>query len=704
MSKILGKYISEFEDLFYFEKNNKFDIYSAYNCKDKRLVSLKVINKQQYKDYNLKREETILKQCKSENILNYFRFLETESNIILEQESYETNLHEYITNNGPSNYNIDFFKNIAIELAKALKLLYKKEIIHRNIKSSTTFLREKNGKYEVKLGEFSKAIFKKDNTSEYLNSFYYAAPEIINGDKYDEKCDIWSYGIVLYDLYFGELPYGFKPSKIKVIKAVNNKENFQYKKTNIKILDDLFDGIFKINPKERINHKDLFNIIFDPNFMNENLNIKKNNLSNSSINLMDEITEIKKKYSNKIQKHDSSKSIEYKKSISNSSINNEKYNNILYYDENKKFFKGLLNDCDLFEEKTMGGFILCRNMDSLSIVIREILNEKKKDNKIVFTLITSGSCFKKVIDYIKQNKEIDKCFVNLCIYCMDIKKYEYFKQEYPNHLTILSHKDDVIKFIKDTTSSKIRPFEINRLITFKTYNSKYKTNYIKIMKYFDDSDLEINNTFLTEIENFIINKDNENELIMKKDRLIDGFKFLDFKNKIDQSLKIFVDVIYKDLNNFLIEDFMNCQECVSYFTGKIISAFISYLSKNYNYYKWKNEAIYMGTNLYLSELLQYRRPKEKITFPTFIAFTEDKKSAIKYSNRENSIDNFKRNLKYSVIFILISRYKNNLSGINIEKFYKNNKMILFLPFTFFVMKEAKFNHLEYTADIYLEIY
>ena len=294
MSKILGKYISEFEDLFYFEKNNKFDIYSAYNCKDHREVSLKVINKQQYKDYNLKREETILKQCKSENILNYFRFLETESNIILEQESYETNLHEYITNNGPSNYNIDFFKNIAIELAKALKLLYKKEIIHRNIKSSTTFLREKNGKYEVKLGEFSKAIFKKDNTSEYLNSFYYAAPEIINGDKYDEKCDIWSYGIVLYDLYFGELPYGFKPSKIKVIKAVNNKENFQYKKTNIKILDDLFDGIFKINPKERIDHKDLFKIIFDPNFMNGNLNIKKNNLFNNSINLMDEITEIKK--------------------------------------------------------------------------------------------------------------------------------------------------------------------------------------------------------------------------------------------------------------------------------------------------------------------------------------------------------------------------------------------------------------------------
>ena len=288
MSKILGQYIDDFTDIFFLEINNKNDIYLGYNNKEKREVSLKIINKEKYKNYNLLKEAlikeiNIVNVCKSENILNIFRLLETDKNFILEQEGYDINLHEYIMNNGPSYYNKEFFKKIAIELAKVLKIFNDKniKIMHRKIKSSTVFLKEKNGKYSVKLGDFSQAIFIKDNISEPLDSFYYTAPEIINGEKYNEKCDLWSFGITLYDLYFGELPYGYKPSKNKIIKAISSQENFIYKRANIPSLDYLFEGLFKINPEKRLNHEQLFQIIFNINFMNKNEKIVLQNEINT---------------------------------------------------------------------------------------------------------------------------------------------------------------------------------------------------------------------------------------------------------------------------------------------------------------------------------------------------------------------------------------------------------------------------------------
>ena len=284
MSKVFGEYKNEYQDIIFLETNNKNDIYTGYNKQDRRDVSLKIIDKEKSKDNNLLRDELnkqkeIINAYKSDNILDIYRLLETESTFILEQEFYETNMHEYILENGPLNTNKNFFKQIAIELAKAVKILYDNKIIHRRIKSSSLFLKDKNGKYKIKLGNFDKAIFIKDNISEPLDNYYYTAPEIINGDKYDEKSDLWSFGITLYDIYFGDLPYGYKPSKIKIIKALSTQDNFHYEKSGFPLLDIIFDGLLKINPKERIPYFTLFDIIFEYDFMDKNAKYEKRNPS-----------------------------------------------------------------------------------------------------------------------------------------------------------------------------------------------------------------------------------------------------------------------------------------------------------------------------------------------------------------------------------------------------------------------------------------
>ena len=105
----------------------------------------------------------------------------------------------------------------------------------------------------------------------------------------------------------------------------------------------------------------------------------------------------------------------------------------------------------------------------------------------------------------------------------------------------------------------------------------------------------------------------------------------------------------------------------------------------------------MGTNLKLSELLQYDRKKgKKITFSNFTIFHQEKELAEKLAKRDNSKENYKDNLMFSVIFILKKGV--NKDGINIEDFCKE-KSILFLPFTVFRLMNIDLNYDNFTADI-----
>ena len=397
MKEKLGDYINEYQDIFFNEKKNNFEIYNAYNINYEEDVILKLIKKEDCPNYdllmkNLKNQKDILNLCKSENIQNLYRYFETENYVILEEEGYDENLHQYIMNNGPSDSEKEFFKSIALGLGRALEVLYNNKVMHRNIKSSNVFLTKKTGEYSIKLGEFSNAIFIRDNISESLNSYYYAAPEIINGENYDEKCDIWSYGIVLYDLYFGDLPYGYKPSKNKIIKAISDENNFIIKETGIPTLDKLFKYTLKINPNERYSHQQVLDLIFSPQFMTKedysfdgNENLIDNN---------DEITnyEIKKSF------NDITNEVIIK--ADDKKLFNDITNDIIIKADDKKSFNDITNDvvikCE--DKKTVKGVEnLISNNDSIikgDKVIIKIENEnkinsgsKKIKRKIIYVLV-----------------------------------------------------------------------------------------------------------------------------------------------------------------------------------------------------------------------------------------------------------------------------------------------------------------------------
>ena len=113
----------------------------------------------------------------------------------------------------------------------------------------------------------------------------------------------------------------------------------------------------------------------------------------------------------------------------NESVEVEKHNNIIYYDSNAKN-----QDYDLFEKATDGAFILCTNIDSLKLVINEIVSNRKKDKRFIFNLIikeikenksniimnffkgnANNEICNKIMELLYENKEFDDCikiFVN----------------------------------------------------------------------------------------------------------------------------------------------------------------------------------------------------------------------------------------------------------------------------------------------------
>ena len=145
---------------------------------------------------------------------------------------------------------------IFIQLTLAIFRIHSKNIIHRNIKTSTIYL---DSKFNLKLTYFKDAyVLKSENDlcKEEIEPKNYMAPEIWKKEGYNTKSDIWSLGVLLYEMCSFNKPFEDENEENLCQKIINAKYASLGNKYS-KELSGLIDEMLKIKPEERISIKDI---------------------------------------------------------------------------------------------------------------------------------------------------------------------------------------------------------------------------------------------------------------------------------------------------------------------------------------------------------------------------------------------------------------------------------------------------------------
>jgi serine/threonine protein kinase len=108
-------------------------------------------------------------------------------------------------------------RKFACQLGSALAYCHKQNIVHRNIKIENILISKND---DIKLVDFCcSSLFTQDEYfPEHCRSgaLYFAAPELISGTPYiGPEVDIWSFGIVLYTLVCGKMPFNRQPMELE---------------------------------------------------------------------------------------------------------------------------------------------------------------------------------------------------------------------------------------------------------------------------------------------------------------------------------------------------------------------------------------------------------------------------------------------------------------------------------------------------------
>lgn len=179
--------------------------YLCEHLRDHSQVVIKEINLQALSDQERKEalgEAKVLEALKHTNIITFREVYKTRQNklcIVMDFADGGDLAGKVKAQRGqpfPENQILDWF----IQIALALKHVHDRKVLHRDIKTQNVFLM-KNG--TVKVGDFGIAKVLK-NTKEIARTMvgtpYYLSPEIIENKPYSFKSDVWSLGVLLYEL------------------------------------------------------------------------------------------------------------------------------------------------------------------------------------------------------------------------------------------------------------------------------------------------------------------------------------------------------------------------------------------------------------------------------------------------------------------------------------------------------------------------
>ena len=237
------------------------EVYLAKDKKLDRLVAVKVLlqGADEKAEKRLLREARTVAELNHQNICLIYEVGKTANLPFIIMQYIEGKTLEEIIKSKP--LSVDESISIVLQIAEALGEAHSHNIIHRDIKPSNIIIDSTN---QVKVLDFSlakKIHLETDGKPESLLSeigviagtVAYMSPEQLRGQEADHRCDIWSLGVVLYEMLTGNLPFT-GGSKNDIIAAILTKDALGISTFNIAFpfqLESIINKSLQKNRDER---------------------------------------------------------------------------------------------------------------------------------------------------------------------------------------------------------------------------------------------------------------------------------------------------------------------------------------------------------------------------------------------------------------------------------------------------------------------
>ncbi len=162
-------------------------------------------------------------------------------------------LRNYLNNPKRELRNANEAKFFLGTMALVLRYLQKQRIIHRDLKPDNIMI-EYSGYFKVLDFGIAIDITGKDYARSSIGTFHYMAPEVIKGNNYNNAVDYWSVGIIIYELFYGMLPFGSgENNPLNIYREILNKKLYLPSESEIGF-NEIVKDLLQKNDKKRLSN------------------------------------------------------------------------------------------------------------------------------------------------------------------------------------------------------------------------------------------------------------------------------------------------------------------------------------------------------------------------------------------------------------------------------------------------------------------
>lgn len=186
------------------------NVYLAREKQTKFVIALKVLFKKQITEqrieHQVRREIEIQSHLRHPNILRMYGFFHDDSRIYLILEYAPKGTLFTCLKQQPNNCFSEKISSVYIEsLVSALIYLHKHDVIHRDIKPENLLLGNAN---QLKIADFGWSVHEPvSNRTTLCGTMDYLSPEMVKGEPHTKTVDVWSLGVLMFELLTGSAPF-----------------------------------------------------------------------------------------------------------------------------------------------------------------------------------------------------------------------------------------------------------------------------------------------------------------------------------------------------------------------------------------------------------------------------------------------------------------------------------------------------------------